>query len=153
MSGGRYGEGASSRVLVPDRVAFVFQVPNGGLFPRSWRQRRWEQPSGSQDCALQPPAPLLWRGWSILQPPLPKTLTNIIIAKALGRTALGAHKRYSLGHKADCSSILGLELHLCLKGTSGLWAHHPRDPKRPVRRLSPVSRGAAGVEGFLSADH
>lgn len=41
-----------------------------------------------------------------LLPPLPKTFANRIKAKAVGRKALGAHKRYSLGHKADCSSIL-----------------------------------------------
>lgn len=33
---------------------------------------------------------------------------NIIKAKAVGRKALGGHKRYSLGHKADCFSILSV---------------------------------------------
>lgn len=127
---------------------------NGGLFSLNWRRRKQEQSSGSHDCALQPQAPLLWRGWSILlPPPTPKTFTNIIKAQAVGRKALGAHKPYSLGHKADCSSILRLELHLCLKGTSGLWVSHPRDPKRSVRRLSPGSRGAAGAGGSLGTKH
>lgn len=114
------------------------------------------EPSGSHYCALQPQAPLLWRGWSMLLPPFFKTFTNIIKAKAVGRKALGAHKRSSLVHKADCFSIPGLELHLCLKGTSGLRASYPRDPKQPVRRLFPVSRGAAGAGGdgvSLNAHH
>lgn len=85
--------------------------------------------------------------WSIFLPPLLKIFTNIVNAKAVGRKALGAHKRYSLGHKADGSSIFSQELHFLLKGISGLWASYPRDPKRPVCRLSLVFRGATGASG------
>lgn len=87
-----------------------------------------------------------------LLPPLPKTFTNKIKAKGWQK---GVRRAQALQLGAQGRLLLyalGLELHLCLKGTSGLWAGNPWDPKRPVRRLSPGSRGPAGARGSLSAD-